>query len=284
MPFYIPSIASPYLLKEMENRLVIGKLATNISDQVEDIAWSGSEITFPVFTRSATAGEVADKGAVIPTEIDGSSTNAPIKHIASSVKWHEDTLRKSGKVLADLGIRDMADAMSTKLEADIMAEAVNSSTLRYACAAADTLTQDELEGGLALFGDKQAAQEFSGILIHSKLFPSFLKMDGFSNENLTYSREGSGIVKGQVAGFYRGIPVYLTNNGTYAANTGNTYETKTVILKKGGVGYALKKAIDFREAYNNETFYTTVTADTYAAEKLLDSDKVVLIAKTIASD
>jgi hypothetical protein len=50
-----------------------------------------------------------------------------------------------------------------------------------------------------------------------------------------------------------------------------TAECKTIILKKGGLAYALKKAIEFVEQYNNTTFYTTVTADTYAAQKVVDN-------------
>lgn len=282
MAFYVPKIAAPYLLKEMESRLVIGKLAANISDTVEDIAWSGSEIAFPVFTRSAVASEVASKGSVTPTEIDGSSTTAPVKHIAASVKWHEDTLRTSGRVLADMGLRDLADAMALKLDGDIMNEAISGSVLRYAAATGDKLTAADLEGGLALFGDKQNTDEFAGILIHSKLFPSVLDMSGFSSTNLTYTTQNNGIVHGQVAGFYRGIPIFLTNNNT-CPTVGSASECKTIILKKGGLGYALKKSVEFRESYNNTTFYTTVTADTYAAEKVLDTDKIVLIAKTISN-
>lgn len=277
MSFYVPEIAAPYLLNEMESRLVIGKLASNISKSIDDIQWNGSAITFPVFSRSAVADVVESKGSVSPVEIDGSSTSAPIKHIAASVKWHEDTLRTSGRVLADMGLRDLADAMALKLDADIMSEAINGSTLRYAASAGDKLTADELEGGLALFGDKQSADEFAGILINSKLFPSVLEMSGFSSTNMTYTTQNNGIVRGQAAGFYRGIPIYLTNNGTMAGS-----ECKTVILKRGGLGYALKKSVEFREDYNNTTFYTTVTADTYSAQKLMDNTKCALIAKTIS--
>ena len=280
MGFYVPTVAAPYLLKELESRLVIGKLAVDISKDVPDIEWNGSEIAFPVFTRSAVAADVEAKGSVTPTEIDGSSSTAPIKHVAASIKWHKDTVRTSGRVLADLGLRDLADAMSLKLDADIMGASISGATLRYATAAADKLTQDELEASFALFGDKQGAEEFAGILIHSKLFPSVLDMTGFSSTSVTYTAPGNGIVRGQVVGFYRGVPIYLTNNGNYISESG-TYECKTVLLKRGGVGYAMKQGVEFSEAYDNTTFYTTVTADTYAAAKVLDADKVVLIAKTI---
>ena len=277
MAFYIPTIAAPYLMKELESRLVIGKLATNISDSVEDIQWHGNEITFPVYVRAAVADVVAPKGSVTPTEIDGSSTTAPIEHIAASVKWHQDSLRTGGRVLADMGLRDLADAMALKLDSRIMNQAINNSTLRFACSKADEIYEDELEAGLGLFGDKQDVGEYSGILIHSKLFHCFLEMVGFTTGTMTYTTPNNGIVRGQCAGYYRGIPIYLTSNGTMVGS-----ECKTILLKRGGLGYALKKSVEFRESYDNTTFYTTVTADTYSAEKVLDSDKVAVIGKTIS--
>lgn len=281
MSLFIKNLAAPYLMREMESRLVIGKLATNISRDIDDLAWNGDTISFPVYSRVAEAVEVAEKGSVTPTEIDGDSTTAKIKHISAAVKFHQDTLRTSGgKVLSNMAMKDLSDSMAKKLDGDLMAEAIGASTLRYASAAADALTADELENGLAMFGDKQNVDEFSGVLIHSKLFPSVLAMPGFSSTSLTYTAQDNGVVRGQQVGFYRGIPVYLTNNGNYISESG-TYECKTVILKKGALGYALKKSVEFNEQYNPTTFYHDVVADTYSATKLLDTDKAVLIAKTI---
>lgn len=281
MSIYVPSIAAPYLMKEIDKRLVISKLADNISDEIEDIEWEGDTITFPTYTRAAVATVIEAKGSVTPTEISGDSSTATINHVSAAVKWHQDTLRTSGRRLANMGLKDLADAMALKLDADLMTAAYGNATLKSAAAAADAITATELETGLALFGDKQNADEFAGILINSKLFPSFLGMDGFTSESKTYTTSGAGIVTGQIVGFYRGIPVRLTDNANRPTVSG-TAECKTVILKKGGLAYALKKAIQFIEQYNNTTFYTTVTADTYAAQKVVDDTKVALIAKTIA--
>lgn len=277
MSFYVPEIAAPYLMREMESRLVIGKLATNISDSIDNLAWNGSEIVFPTYVRAAVADVVAAKGAVVPVEIDGSSSAAPIRHLAASIKWHEDVVRTSGRVVADLGLRDLSDAMSKKLDADIMAEAVSNATLRCAVADGKQLFEDEVEEGLALFGDRQNVNEFAGILINSQLFPSFLEMVGFSSTNMTYATPDNGIIRNQCAGYFRGIPVYLTNNGTMEGS-----EYKTVILKRGGLGFAMKKRPEFKESYDVTSFYHTVVVDTYAATKILDPDKVAVLAKTIS--
>ena len=279
MALFIPELAAPTLISFIQHRLVISKIATDISKSVDNIRWNGDTINFPVFSRTAVATNIANKGSVTPSEIDGTNSTAPINHVSASVKYHKDTLRSSGgEILANLALADLGGAMATKMDLDLMNEAINNAVLKSACASADAITGAELEKGFALFGDKQNIDEFACILINSKLFPSMLAMDGFTSSALTYTQQGNGIVQQQCCGYYRGIPVMLSDNGN---RTGTTPECKTLIIKKGGLGFAMKQGIEFDESYNNTSFYTTITADSYAAQKLLDTDKVVLIAKTI---
>ncbi len=283
MSLYVPSVAAPYLMKELSTRLVMGKLAVDLSDEIPEVQWNGNSIAFPVYTRSANAAVIEAKGSVVPVEIDGSNSNAAIKHYAASVKWHRDTIRQSGgQILADMGLIDLAESMAQKLDADLVAECLSSAVLKSALAAADSMTQAELEAGFALFGDKQSVTEFGGVVLNSKLFPSLLAMDGFSSEGKTYTEAGNGIVLGQICGFYRGIPCYLSDNGT-RPTISTTPESRVIILKKNALGYALKKAVDFDESYNNTNFYTTVTSDTYGAQKLMDTDKCVILGKTLSA-
>lgn len=281
MALFVKEVAAPYLLKEIDKRVVLSKAAVDISRSVPDLAWNGNSIAFPVYSRTAVASTVAAKGSVTPTEIDGSSTTAPINHVAASVKYHKDTLRQSGgPILQQMAMNDLADAMALKLDADLMGAAIEGAILKTACAAADALTADELESGFSLFGDKQNASEFAGIYINSKVFPSILKLSAFNTESLTYTTTGSGVVQGQCTGFYRGVPVFLTDNGNYDSVA---KESKTLIVKKGGLAVARKNAIEFSEQYNNTNFYTVICADSYAACKVIDDSKVVLIAKTITA-
>lgn len=280
MALFVKQVAAPYLLKEIDKRVVLSKAAIDVSASVPDLAWNGSSIAFPVYSRVAVAGTVAAKGSVTPTEIDGSSTTAPINHVAASVKFHKDVLRQSGgPIVQQMALADLAGAMALKLDADLMGTAVSGAVLRSACAAATTMTSAELEAGLALFGDKQDAAEFEGIYVNSRLFSSVLAMDGFSSTGLTYTTPTNGIVRAQCVGYYRGIPVMLTDNANYDSTA---KECKTLIVKHGGLAVAHKNSVEFAESYDNTTFYTTITADTYAASKLVDDSKVVLIAKTIS--
>lgn len=280
MALFIKQVAAPYLMQEISNRLVISKAALDISADIPDIAWNGSTISFPVYNRVAVADVVPAKGAVTAVELDGSAGSAPITHYAAAVKYHRDTLRQSGgPVLQNMAMNDLADAIAVKLDADMIATAIDGATLKAACAGADALTAAELEKGLALFGDKQNADEFAGIFINSRLFASVLAMDGFSATGLTYTAANNGIVQGQCVGYYRGIPVMLTDNGN---RIGTTPECCTILLKKGGLGIARKNEIEFAENYDATTFYTDVVADTYAAMNVLDDSKVAVIRKTTA--
>ena len=181
-------------------------------------------------------------------------------------------------ILQNMAITDLADAIALKLDADLMETAIAGATLKAACAEADAITQDELEAAFALFGDKQNANEFAGVYINSKLFPSLLAMDGFTATGLTYTTPNNGIVQGQCVGFYRGAPVWLTDNSN---RSGSAPECKTLIVKHGGLGKARKAEPEFSEEYHATTFYTDVVADVYGAHKVLDDSKVVLLAKTI---
>lgn len=71
MAIFVPEVAAPYLMKEIDKRLVISNAALDISADVPEIEWKGSEITFPVYSRVAVASQVDSKGSVTPTEIDG---------------------------------------------------------------------------------------------------------------------------------------------------------------------------------------------------------------------
>lgn len=86
MAIFVPEVAAPYLMKEIDKRLVISNAALDISADVPEIEWKGSEITFPVYSRVAVASQVDSKGSVTPTEIDGiqlwRSAGDKVSHIA----------------------------------------------------------------------------------------------------------------------------------------------------------------------------------------------------------
>lgn len=279
MALFIPELASKMLIGEINKRLVISKLATDISSTIPDIQWQGKDIHFPVFKRTAVASDVVDNGSVVPSELDGEDSIESIKHVAASVKWHKDQVKYTGASLADMALQDLAGAMAQKLDSDIMETAIKNAILKKAVAAADSITAAELLQGFSLFGDKQNTAEFAAIVINSKLLESFYAMPEFTSNGLTYTKDKNGIVSDQCIGLFRGVKVLVTDNGNrYGTPSG---ESKTLIVKKGALGRALKQNVEFNEQYNNTTFFTTTTADSYYANKVMSDTGIVLLAKTI---
>ena len=131
-----------------------------------------------------------------------------------------------------------------------------------------------------MWGDDQDDSTFDAIVINSKLLPSFYTMDGFVNSTKTYTQNGNGSIVNGVVGFYRTIPVVLSNVGTYDS-TAN--ECKSYILKKGAIGKKDKKQgveIELDRVVKNKR--TDVYADELFVIGLIQKDGACIVRKTIA--
>lgn len=279
MALFIPELASKMLINEIGKRLVISNLATDISKSIDNIQWQGKTINFPVFTRTAVATDIEENGSVTPSMLSGDNTTATINHVAASVKWHKDQLKYAGNQLADLALNDLAGAMALKVDSDIMTTAINGAVLKKATASATEITAAELLDGFSLFGDKQNTSEFAAIVINSKLLTSLYAMDEFTSTEKTFNAANNGIISNQLVGYFRGVPVMVTDNGNFL---GTQPECKSLIIKNGALGRALKQDVEFNEQYNNTTFYTACTADTYGAYKVMNTSGIILLCKTTA--
>jgi hypothetical protein len=103
-------------------------------------------------------------------------------------------------------------------------------------------------------------------------------MPEFVDTALTYQTAGNGIVKNGCIGYYFGIPVIVTANGTYDSAKA---ECKTYIVKKNALGYVYQKNITYNEAYNPLLLATDISASSLYAVKLLDETGIVCLRKTV---
>jgi len=83
--------------------------------------------------------------------------------------------------------------------------------------------------------------------INSRLLSSFMKMDEFTSVEKTYQADGNGLVKNGLVGYFAGIPVYLTNNGTWDSSAN---ETITYIVQKGACGFVNQRDVTVILNYN----------------------------------
>lgn len=172
-----------------------------------------------------------------------------------------------GKSLLDNKIADMADIRVRAIEKSLGSKMAKS-PLKYAVASATSVTEAELNNALQqAFGDDQDYDTFAGIVVNSKVATGFYTMDGFVKADLTHTQGGNGIVRNNILGTFRGIPVIMSDVTTYDTTKN---EALSFIVKKDAIGYkiqagevevsrvASKKA---DEVYDDILFITGVISD-----------------------
>lgn len=277
MSLFVPSVFRMYVLQALENRLVMSRVSNDITAQVPQVTIQGKEIDFPVISRTVQAQVIPYQGSITLDELDMTNSTAPIQHISAGFKIHQDDLRRSRESLLQSGITSIADELAVKFDRLLVDKVYNDAVLRSPASDAVDLTEGDLNRALGLFGDKRNIAEFAGIIVHSETLPSLYAMDSFVNNNLTFTTTGSGKIANQVVGSYQGIPVMLSNNGTKING-----ECMTQIIKRGGLAYIFQKRIVYSEDYILKDFMHQVAASMYLATKIIDTDKVVVLKKTIA--
>ena len=275
---FIPEVFADAVNEKLTHTLRFGSVAFDASSLVPEIKNAGDTMHFPKIKRTATVENVVKGSALTPAELDMSDSTAEIKYIGSAFRIYDKDKAQVKGVLQDKIVAQVSDAMAEQIDTDLASEC-DTAVYKSAVADAAKITSDELQKGIDNFGDSVDTDSFAAIIINSKLRSSFAGMDEFVNTGLTYQTDGNGLVQNGVVGSYFGIPVIVTDNGTWdSANN----EAKTYIVKKDALGYVFQKAITVEESRQALLLATDVVASSLYATKLLDDTGVVICRKTIA--
>lgn len=279
MAIIIPEIYTNMLNEKIEGKVKISNYAVEIGT-LGDFAHEGDSITFPQFSALSEA-ELLARGAEISTEeLKQTETKKEVKHYAKGVSILDvDTLEGKGNFLEN-AINQQAEIFARARDKECVDDIDANAILKSATVGASAITEEELISALNMWGDDQDDSTFDAIVINSKLLPSFYTMDGFVNSTKTYTQNGNGSIVNGVVGFYRTIPVVLSNVGTYDS-TAN--ECKSYILKKGAIGKKDKKQgveIELDRVVKNKR--TDVYADELFVIGLIQKDGACIVRKTIA--
>lgn len=279
MAIIIPEIYTNMLNEKIEGKVKISNYAVEIGT-LGDFAHEGASITFPQFSALSEA-ELLARGAEISTEeLKQTETKKEVKHYAKGVSILDvDTLEGKGNFLEN-AINQQAEIFARARDKECVDDIDANAILKSATVGASAITEEELISALNMWGDDQDDSTFDAIVINSKLLPSFYTMDGFVNSTKTYTQNGNGSIVNGVVGFYRTIPVVLSNVGTYDS-TAN--ECKSYILKKGAIGKKDKKQgveIELDRVVKNKR--TDVYADELFVIGLIQKDGACIVRKTIA--
>ena len=223
--------------------------------------------------KVAHLSEMVDlaKGATIPLEdIKVTKSSETIEHKAKGFSIYdvEKETTIGGKDMITLKAQDLADIRIRALEKSL-GEKATKAPLKYQVGSPDSLYADDIDSALTkTWGDAQDAEEFDGIIVNSRLLSSLYAMEAFTKSELTHTTDGNGVIRNGLVGYYRAIPIYVSDVTTYDTVK---KECITFILKKGALGYktitgeveiernASKKA---DEVYDDYMFVTGVVDDT----------------------
>lgn len=271
MSLVIPEVFADAVNQSMDVSLRVGRLATDYTDMVDEITTCGDTVHFPTIDRIADADTVTKGTALVPDEVNMTDAKAEIKQVGKSVRiYDKDNIQVKGKLkdrLAEQLGQSMAKAVDIDLVNSIKNEAV------YKADAMGGLTLTDIDAAFEVFGDQIDNDDFSGILINSQLRRDIVRMPEFTSIELTYAKNGNGMVKDGVIGYWSGsIPVMLSDNGT-------SYDGKLLfaIVKKDALGVVWQKQATVEEEREAKLLATDLVANELYATKLVNTDGVSIV-------
>ena len=276
---FVPEVFADAVNEKLGTTLRFGSVAFDASALCPEILSAGDTIHFPKLKRTATVASVVKGTALTPAVIDMTDDTATIKYIGSAFRIYDSEKAQIKGAVTDKIINQVVDAMAKQIDTDLTAAIDTDIVYKSAVAGATAITSAELQTALDNFGDNVDTETFAAIIINSRLRSSFVGMTEFVNTALTYQTDGNGIVTNGIIGHYFGIPVIVTNNGTY---DDTAKECKTYIVKKDALGYVFQKNMTLEEEREAKLLATDVVASSLYATKLLDDTGVVVCRKTIA--
>lgn len=274
----IPEVFSSLVNEKIAGKVVIAQSAETIGDLMGQ---PGEIINMPAWIYTGDAKDIKVGTPIPTTSLKQSNRQATIKMVAPdgiAVNDYDDAVAL-GRAL-EKASEFHATAIARKIDTDLI-DCAYKTPLKYALATDGEVTFDEMNGVLALYGDDANASDFQFIAIHSAYIPSFLKMDGFVSAELTHTANGNGLLMNNQLGYFRGIPVVVTDRLTNTS--GSTTEKFILTIKKGSLAIIPKESVHVELARDASTRTTIVYTSQYYAVGCIDDAGIVLAKKTLPS-
>ena len=273
MAFIKATIYADMVREKFEGKVKVLNLATDLG-KLENVG-RGDTISFPKWSLIGDASEMT-KGTPLETEeLQSTEQTVKVKQIGKAVRVYDSENVTSLGNQVDEGATQTATVMARKLDNDLIAN-LKDAPFQSPVADGKKITSAEIETSLLHFQDERDIDLFSGIVINSLLIPSFYAMPEFTDATNTTTVAGNGLITNGLLGFYRGIPVFISDKGTFDDTTQGCV---TFIIKKGALGYMLAKDLDIELEREAKLKATDIVADMIYATALVKDDGVVVLRK-----
>lgn len=272
----VPEVYAGLVDQKIKGKVVIAQSAIKIGTLMGQV---GETINFPSWVFNLEAKDIKVGTPIPTTALKQDNRQATIKMIAPdgvAVNDYDDAVAFGNALQKAVDFQ--ATAIARKIDADLIADAYKT-PLKFALGTDGAVTFDEMNGVLALYGDDANATDFSFIAIHSAYIPSFLKMDGFVSAELTHTANGNGVLMNNQLGYFRGIPVVVTDR----LYDSKTQEKFILAVKKDSLAIVPKETVHVEVARDASTRTSTVYTSQYIATCRVDDSGIVLAKKTLPS-
>lgn len=277
MAFIKPEVFTDIVTEKIKGKVVVSNLADDLGVLSGDV---GDTVSFPVFEAIGEAKELTKGEGIDEAELSQVDSKAKIKQIvAPGVVVYDIENKTALGNQVENGATQQAVAIARKVDADLIEEC-KKTTLKVATEQANSISAFELNQGFVMFGDEQDTSEMAGIVINSMLSASFYSMDEFVDATKTYNgANNNGIVTNGCVGYFRGVPVYISDKGTL-----DSAECITFIIKKHALAkmFKLEKVADCEIERQAKYKRTAIYTDSIYAVKMVNTEGVVMLRKTIA--
>lgn len=271
MAYVIPEVFADAVNAAMGVKLRVGNLATDYTELVDDITTYGDKVHFPTIDRLTDAATVTVGTAMTPDTVSMTDAYATIKQVGKSVRVYDKYSVQVKGALKDKLAQQLGESMAKSVDADLV-NSIRSEAV-YKDSTLTSLTQADIETAFDVFGDDVDNDTFAGILINSRLRKVFMTMQAFTDATKTYAHNGNGIIQNGIIGYWNGtIPVYVSNNGTYADS-----KSLLAIVKKDALGIVWQKVPTIEEEREAKLLATDLVASEMYATKLVHTDGVSVL-------
>ena len=274
MAFIKATIYADMVREKFEGKVKVLNLATDLG-KLENVG-RGDTISFPKWSLIGDATEMT-KGTPLETEeLQSTEQTVKVKQIGKAVRVYDSENYTSLGNQIDTGADMTAQVMARKIDSDLLANA-KLAPFQAPVANGKAITSAEIETAMLNFGDERDIEEFAGIVVNSLLIPSFYAMPEFTDATNTTTVAGNGLITNGLLGFYRGIPVFISDKETFDDATQSCI---TLIIKNGALGYMFAKDLDVELEREAKLKATDVVADAIYATALVKDDGVVVLKFT----
>lgn len=243
MALIVPTLYADLVRETYESKAIMRSLASNVG--ILDIQQVGDTIVFPRWTKIGPAedmtGYTINTGELTAEALAQDSSQTTVKQYGKAVYVRDfDNLTALGN-----HIQEAATQTGVVLARQVDFDLLNNTLTGGTAVSATGTTSDDMNALINVFGDDQDVDGFAGFVVHSDYISNLLTSNLFVDATTTTAFNGSGIVRNGLVGFYRGIPVYLSNRmGDAGVSLANV---KVILLKKNAVGYMEKRGIMVEE-------------------------------------